>query len=105
METIEAAWLAGIAEGEAWIGHGNSPAIRIEMTDKDVVARVATLMQASFIPRTRIARKPAYTASVYGQKAVQVLAAIRPYMGERRGRKIDLVLAQYFKVPVQDTLW
>ena len=103
METTEAAWLAGLVEGEGWLG---STAIRIEMTDSDVVARAATLMQGSFTPRPRRGNnKLAYRANVYGPQAVQVMSAIRPYMGERRGHKIDLVLAQYFRVPVQDQLW
>lgn len=55
MTEIETAWLAGLLEGEGYFGTINSwvsgrcyryPRIGVNMTDRDVIDRVATLWEA-----------------------------------------------------------
>ncbi|SCL32937.1 hypothetical protein GA0070616_4594 [Micromonospora nigra] len=88
-------WLAGVAEGEACIDlhRGRYPRIRIGMTDRDVVGRVATLMGVS----VRVSFRPAPHAAMFhaeaqGPKAEAVLRALLPHMGARRSARIAQVL-------------
>ncbi len=96
MSDLELAWLAGLLEGEGCFSlHRRSPEIRLQMTDRDVVERVALL----FGGRRVTAGKPrnwgkqtVFTTSTQGDSAVQIMRAIRPHMGERRGARIDELL-------------
>lgn len=101
MTNEEAAWLAGILEGEGCFDFNNGnnhqyPRIRIEMRDKDVIERVAVLCGGNGRVRetTRIEKHHnTFKFQVCQKDRVQeVLAAIRPWMSERRGEKIDSML-------------
>ncbi len=91
-------WLAGLLEGEgAFDSHrGRYPRIRLQMTDRDIVARAAALMGTSV--RASLKRPPASTtwnAEVSGERAAAIMAALLPEMGARRSRRIGDTLAAY----------
>jgi hypothetical protein len=95
-------WLAGLLEGEGSFGNrGNCLIIQLSMTDRDIVERAAKLMGAKSI-FTRAGLKPRhkqqYSITVAGDNAALWMAAILPYMGERRSAKIKSLLPLREKV-------
>jgi hypothetical protein len=103
MLDLEAAWLAGLLEGEGCFGlqHVGNPkrrnAIRVsvKMCDEDVVQMAACLMDAKVRARKDNRKdefNDTYECSVSGRKAEDVMLAVRPYMGQRRSAKIDELL-------------
>lgn len=89
-------WLAGILEGEGCfdLHRGKYARVRLAMTDRDVVGRVATLLGASI----RLSLKPAPAKSTWhteisGAKAAEVMRLLLPHMGARRSAKLAEVLA------------
>lgn len=99
MNDVQAAWLAGIIDGEGCLDapRGN-PRVRIKMTDHDVVLRAALLMNARTYLEIVEGRKPALVAQVTGVKAEAVLEATLPYLGARRSAKAtQLLLARRLK--------
>ena len=70
------------------------------MTDKDVLDRLAEVVgygnvrSCSWKDSTYPNRKPTFVWDIGGiDKVEPLLKAIRPYMGQRRGKKIDKMLA------------
>jgi hypothetical protein len=107
MTDIDSAWLAGILEGEGHFGYNKrkytlktpgeikffyDPYVHLQMTDKDIVYRVASLFQSKSV-RTyldkRGNRKLLYRVGCNGKRRLpSLLKSIFPYMGERRKTKI-----------------
>lgn len=106
---LDAAWLAGILEGEGCFDtHGNSPRVRVKMTDKDVVERAAQMMGGRVNENRwyrREGKKPQWEAAVTGAWAYNVMVVVRPFMGARRGEKIDELMALYLGRPFQLSLF
>ncbi len=98
----EVAWLAGLLEGEGsfFLQRRRSPCIRLQMVDKDVVVRAAALMGVGtrFVPRRRPNWSDQWKAAVQGHPALTVMAAVRPFMGNRRGADIDRLLNSEYAV-------
>lgn len=103
MTSEEAAWLAGLLEGEGcfWLGRQRGTrkreiTVKLKMTDRDVVERASVLMGCPRV-EMEIDKRPrksaTYVARVHGAAAARLMLAVRPYMGERRGGKIDECLA------------
>ena len=97
---MDMAWLAGILEGEGCFdGNRNGdPRVRLEMTDKDVVERAHSLMGGRGKVRTvsrTLPHNTTYQISVSGGAAADLLEQIRPFMGSRRGTKIDALLLNW----------
>lgn len=99
MDPTEAAYLAGLIEGEGWIArHGTSAALHVAMTDHDVVNRLHRLTGVGVVrmktPQPN--RKPVYVWAVNGVPTlVGVLRQIRPWLGRRRGDRADEWLREY----------
>lgn len=103
---IEAAWLAGLFEGECCIDVNAARKtkvyhrLRVVMTDQDVLERAANIIgreHCTLIPESykRMAHhKSTWVLSVH-KKAVlgPLLARLLPYFGERRSAKVREVLA------------
>ena len=103
------AWIAGLLEGEGSFGidqrsskrYANSkapasPFIKIAMTDEDVIARLSSYLDKPYcLPkRLTVTGKQVYQLHIgEKQKVFWLLQLIRPYMGERRGAKIDECLS------------
>ncbi len=98
---VEAAWLAGLIEGEGYIcaHNGCRAQIILEMTDEDVIREAAAIMDPEAnvnyydrSSRSNGERKDSWKVHVNGDKAVAVLELIYPWMGKRRSAKINEVL-------------
>jgi hypothetical protein len=66
------------------------------MTDQDVVERAASMMGAKkVVPRGPYgdSKQVQFWSVVYGRNAEETMLAIRPYMGQQRGAKIDSLLS------------
>ncbi|GAA2843957.1 hypothetical protein Acy02nite_68590 [Actinoplanes cyaneus] len=90
-------WLAGLLEGEGTfdLHRERYPRVRLEMCDRDVVGRAATLMGVGV--RVTLRRAPAqatFHAEAQGPKAEAVMRAILPHMGARRSARIAAVLGR-----------
>lgn len=96
-------WLAGLLEGEGSFVAGvpanpTKPIIALQMTDEDVVAKVAAIFQVKY-HRVDMSHekgwRDTYRLRIAGKKAVSVMKLLRPLMGERRQGQIDKALACY----------
>ncbi|MEU3452287.1 hypothetical protein ABZ671_01560 [Micromonospora sp. NPDC006766] len=65
------------------------------MTDEDVVAQAATLVEANYrrTPARQPHHKDAFTWRVRGRRAVELMQALEPLMGKRRREQIGRALA------------
>lgn len=104
---IEIIWLAGLLDGEgSFVFQGQepykTPAIQLEMTDKDIVERAARIMGAPIGQFRKRAEhhKGTYRTELSGIRIKEVANAILPYMGERRSARIkELLLWEPRKAP------
>lgn len=81
----------------------NAPIVIVNMTDRDVVERVARILggrQVSRIDRNTAVWKPSYTARISGYAATQLMLRLRPHMGQRRRQQIDRAVASYSSTAV-----
>lgn len=97
------AWLAGIIEGEGCIGVDNkgrrTGGINVTMTDEDIVRRLyenfGGRLRGPSVPKNS-KHKPVWYWTVGKKEHVKpILLVIRPYMGQRRGSRIDELLELY----------
>ena len=89
-------YVAGIIDGEGWIGtvknrNTRLPCLQVRMTDQDVVQRVADAIGCSVQRTTRGAahHQPLYQIDVRGAKALDLLDNLYPLLGARRRARID----------------
>ena len=114
MEAIskEEAWLAGIIEGEGAIqakyqkrGRTNQVRIIVQMTDEDVIQRVAKIWGSSYRTVKRHAAsqphfKTQYAAEICGSRADSLFERIGPILSKRRQEQIKQIRA--YEEPVKD---
>jgi LAGLIDADG DNA endonuclease family protein len=104
MTSTERAWLAGLldAEGCFYTRRGSDrpglrPVISVKMADRDLIERAAALVGTKYIqvrpPDTPRGTKTQYAISVFGQRAIDIMEAIYPWLGERRRARIEEILA------------
>ena len=99
MTDLEKGWLAGIMEGEGyckWIDAGSSQGqakFNLQMTDKDVVEKVARLLDLKVNtspPKGR--NKQVYRIGMKSwDKVEQFCIDMMPLMGERRRRDMEVI--------------
>lgn len=89
-------WLAGLLEAE---GHFNmcsgGPVIDLKMTDHDVMSAVheAYAPQYKLSPKwEKLSTKWAYDLSICSRTALNLMEAVLPYMGSRKGATISYIL-------------
>ena len=99
-------WLAGILEGEGSFMKGvpscpNAPRIGIQMTDRDVLEKVAAFFEVS-VCRAGVTRqkknphwKPAFIVQIHGVRAIWWMRQVYPLMSARRRMQIDSAIASY----------
>lgn len=95
--SIQIAWLAGLLEGEGSFFIGNSPAIKLAMTDLDTVRKARDIMN----PKTEICtveskiynRQPLHQFSIFSTRSAEWMMTIYPLMSQRRQAKIKEVLS------------
>lgn len=102
MEEKDLYWLAGLLEGEGSFCKGppscpNSVLISIQMTDEDIISRVANLFGVSyfFIKSKNEKWKDTYSTRVRGKSAVNLMLQLKPLMGLRRQGQIENALSCY----------
>lgn len=95
-------WLIGILEGEGTFlaappSAPGLPVVRVSMTDRDIVERVAHLIDRAMLPlRKRQAHhKQAFATTIKGRPAVELMRAIRRHMGYARQTEIDRAIASW----------
>lgn len=110
---LELAWISGIWEGEGCWGYKKprvrnysngktytqNPELRmsIQMTDEDIVDRVAKIMDNRGVTYTHVpikkekGWKPLYTFSITGKSAVLWTNLMISYLGKRRLEKIEMI--------------
>lgn len=103
----ETQWLYGILEAEGSFLPGvpsrpNAPIISIQMTDKDVMQKVAYLLgcklqsfQRKGFNKSGNPYKLAYMCIVKGKRSVSFMEKFKPYMGVRRQEQINKSLSSY----------
>jgi len=92
-------WLAGLLEGEGFFGIGypsrpNQASISLEMTDEDVISKVAELWNVQYCkPKVRNKKwQQTYKLQIRGQRAIKWMEDIYPYMSIRRKERIDNII-------------
>lgn len=96
MNQVEAAWLAGLIEGEGTIGQykygtRTSTVLRVEMKDKDVIEKAMKVAGCGNIvfKKARGNSKETWCWSITQAKQVEkICKEILPFMGARRSAKI-----------------
>jgi hypothetical protein len=104
IEPTEAAWLAGILEGEGSFmlikgrsrtGRRYLPRVSMQSSDEDTITRVHAISGVGVTsgPIIRSNRKPVWMwACSRVMDAVPLMVAVRIFMGKRRGQQIDSIL-------------
>lgn len=108
MNEIDLAWLAGLLEGEGSFfmqrntqpsGVYRYPFITVNMTDRDVIERVAEIFDSTVYEFKQIygtsSKKQAYRTQINGSRAAELMRLLLPYMGVRRSEKICEILTEY----------
>lgn len=101
ISTPEIAWVAGLLEGEAsFFMSGRSIAITINMTDRDVIGRLAGLVGGRvYGPTNRRdlerGHQPIWRAQVKGPKAAGWMMTIYRLLGTRRRSQVRRALASW----------
>lgn len=91
-------WLAGLIEGEGCLllvpsGYSktkNKPSLQLEMTDEDVIQKVAALFNKKYLCTKRYTRpnsQPTYFVRVYGSEAVGWIYTLYSLLSLRRRAK------------------
>lgn len=98
-------WMSGLLEGEGSFIPGlpsypTKPIISLQMTDEDVIAKVAGIFAVRYSTSKSEARAEAgwrtsFGVKTSGQNAVHWMKLLYPSMGERRQKQIDIALACY----------
>lgn len=104
LTTEELQWLAGLLEGEGSFLPGppsrpTTPYLSMEMCDRDVIGRAARLMNIGHIHEYRrhltAGHKVSYKILQRGPRAVALMRAVLPLMGNRQSRDIERAIACY----------
>jgi len=104
MEDKDLYWLAGWLEGEgSFVGKsGNQTKCGIvgACTDEDVIIRVASLFESSYVKSNRRSNdkphwKDVYKTSIHGNRAKILMLKLYPLMGKRRQEQITKVVNSY----------
>ena len=104
MSEADIAWLAGLLEGEGSFFMSRCPnkgvmysypCIVVDMTDRDVIDRVAGFFGTKVYPYKNLKRpehKEIYKSMISGSRAVEFMQMLLPWMGVRRSAKIKELL-------------
>lgn len=98
---VDVAWMAGLLEGEGSFVKrkvGGLPAISIQMTDEDVIARLADMWGVKYHRSTDSRNpdwKPCFSCAIRGSNAVEVMKLVVPHMGARRSKKIRSLMDEW----------
>lgn len=95
-------WMIGLIEGEGCFQKGppsapNKPFIAVQMTDEDVICRLAKMWGLSYwnTKRYQSHHKPCFVVRITGNRAANLMTQMRPHMSVRRQLQIDMALSTY----------
>ncbi len=101
MHLRELNWLAGLLEGEGSFlrplpSSPRCPAIRVEMCDQDVVARVARLLERAVCPvEPRAAGyRRSYVTTIKGRPAIRLMIELVPLLSDVRRGQVTRALSR-----------
>lgn len=101
MTELETAWLAGLLEGEGCFlvrksgGYKGSVSISLQMTDEDVVKKVADLFGTKIYgPHGPYgaSKLKTWQTLIVGYEAANLMRTLLPYLGKRRREKVESLL-------------
>jgi hypothetical protein len=97
---LSLAWLAGLLEAEGTFlrptpSEPRLPIVACQMTDRDVIERVASAFGTTVTAIPRRGRRMIYGTKAKGSRAVRLMRDLAPAMGERRGSAITAALDSY----------
>lgn len=101
MREADIAWIAGIVEGEGTFciagpnGRRTYPQIIVEMSDKDVVEKLAAFWTSTVRCRPRAPFKDLYKATLSGKNAAIWMLRLYPLLGARRRGRVREILKAY----------
>ena len=108
MKQLDIIWVAGYLEGEGCFSYGCSPTIRVGSTDCDVIEKLSRILGSKingpygpYGKNNKPQYKPFYLTWLNGFRATEWMKLIRPFMGERRCRKIDEILVRFSAAPTK----
>jgi len=94
-------WLAGLLDGEGsfqgTLGKRVYPSIKLAMTDRDIVQRVADVWETNVNGYPIPSGKVSYETRINGERAVDMMMQLYPYLASRRRAKIREVAALYWQ--------
>jgi hypothetical protein len=100
-------WLAGLLEGEGSFcmgtsSHPGKPYIAIQMSDEDVIAKVAAIWGTRYhvsCPKRSLSNgwHSIYATRLTGRRAVRLMLRLRSLMGQRRQVQITEALASHME--------
>jgi hypothetical protein len=102
IRSVDIAWLTGLLEGE---GHfcmsGRSILIVVNMTDRDVIERAATLMGGYVyaLPSASPRHKPQWRAQLKGPRAAGWMMTMYAWLGTRRRGQVEGALSRWRAMP------
>lgn len=101
--TKDICWLAGILEGEGCFCYQCSPGIRVGMTDKDIIERIASLIGHNVRGpyKYRVNKKPVYYTEIWGSKAISWMMTLYCLMGNRRKERIKEIVTRWRLAPTK----
>lgn len=104
MQSAHIAWLAGLLEGEGCFhaASNGGPAVRLCMTDRDVVERARALLGVRGVVSVRPGTertKAAYTISLTGSRAAGWMMTLYSLLGSRRRGRINSLLSAWKSLP------
>lgn len=101
------AWAGGYVEAEGcFYINGSYPRIQIESTDADILERfksivgVGTTRALSRRPGAPAHHKPVFRFQCGGERALDLMAALYPYLGIRRQQRVQGIL-DAFRTPAK----
>jgi hypothetical protein len=101
LTTEDLHWLAGLLDADGCFYDKKNgrpyPSIKVSMTDRDLVERVARLWGSSMTSYKRENRKVIYESRVHGEKALGWMLRLFPYMSRRRQAKIRSAAVGYWE--------
>lgn len=95
-KTLDISWLSGLLEGEGCFYYGDSPSIKVMMTDRDTIEKVAHLLKMPVSEQKKYSNyKQVYIVSIHGDRAIGWMFTLYSLMGKRRQAKIKEVLDKW----------
>lgn len=106
MQEADFHWLVGLLEGEGSFGKSPPSApggvrIAVQMTDRDVIERVAALWGVSFCGTSTAKKhhKKGWSTQIRGSRAGVLMEQLKPFMSKRRQAQIEAALDGYVPNP------